>query len=63
MNLAVITELPLVMVLMHRQEQLAKQVSPKISIHNTLITTFGLHYNEYSGFFTNVLTLDDLFAE
>lgn len=50
-------------VLMHRQEQLAKQVSPKISIHNTLITTFGLRYNEYSGFFTNVLTLDDLFAE
>lgn len=30
---------------------LAKEVSPKISIYNTLITTFGLIYNEYSGVF------------
>ncbi|MBQ8803868.1 MAG: ATP-binding protein [Tyzzerella sp.] len=50
-------------VLLKRQEILAKEISPKISIHNTLITTFGLAYNEYSGVFSNVLTLDDLFAE
>jgi hypothetical protein len=42
---------------------LAKEVSPKISIYNTLITTFGLTYNEYSGVFFHVITLDDLFSE
>lgn len=50
-------------VLLKRQEILSKEVSPKISIHNTLITTFGLIYNEYSGIFSNVITLDDLFAD
>ncbi len=48
-------------VLLNRQEILAKELSPKLSINNTLITTFGLAYNEYSGIFTNVITLDDLF--
>ena len=50
-------------ILLHRLEILSKEVSPKISIHNTLITTFGLAYNEYSGIFSNVIILDDLFAE
>ena len=50
-------------VLLHRQELLAKELSPKNSIHNTLITTFGLVYNEYSGIFSNVITLEDLFVE
>ena len=50
-------------VLLHRQEILSKELSPRVSIHNTLITTFGLVYNEYSSIFSNVLTLDDLFAE
>ncbi len=50
-------------VLLHRQDILSKEISPKISIHNTLITTFGLVYNEYSGIFSNVITLEDLFAE
>lgn len=50
-------------VLLRRQEILAQEVSPKISIYNTLITTFGLTYNEYSGVFTNVITLDDLFID
>lgn len=50
-------------VLLHRQEILSKEISPKVSIHSTLITTFGLTYNEYSGVFSNVLTLDDLFVE
>ena len=47
--------------LLKRQELLAKEISSKMSIYNTLITTFGLSYNEYSGIFTNVITLDDLF--
>ena len=39
------------------------KVSPKMTIRSTLITTFGLMQNEYSGVFTNVITLNDLFAE
>lgn len=50
-------------VLLHRQELLAKEISPKYTIHNTLITTFGLTYNEYGGIFSNVINIDDLFAE
>ena len=49
--------------LLRRQEILAAEVSPRISVHSTLITTFGLTFNEYSGAFTNVITLDDLFEE
>ena len=49
--------------LMHRQEVLAKAVSRKMVVHSTLITTNGITKNEYSGIFTNVLTLDDLFRQ
>ena len=49
------------MVLLRRQGILSKEVSPKVSVHSTLITTFGLAYNEYSGIFSNVVTMDDLF--
>lgn len=48
-------------VLLSRLDRIKEMVSPKISIHSTLITTFGLKRNEYSGVFTNVITLDDLF--
>ena len=34
-----------------------------VAIHSTLITTFGLIQNEYSGAFSNVIVLDDLFKE
>ena len=44
-----------------RQGLLEKYLKRKNVIHNTLITTYGLTYNEYSGVFTNVITLDDLF--
>lgn len=50
-------------VLLHRQELLAQEISPKFSIYNTLVTTFGLTYNEYSGIFSNVITVDDLFND
>lgn len=50
-------------VLLRRQELLSKEISPKMSIHSTLITTFGLVYNEYSSIFSNVILLDDLFSE
>lgn len=44
-----------------RQTMLANHISPKMSVHSTLITTFGLAKNEYSSAFTNVIVLDDLF--
>lgn len=49
--------------LLHRINMLLSKVNRKASIHSTLITTFGLKYNEYSGGFVNIVTLDDLFAE
>ncbi len=36
-------------------------ISKKACVFNTLITTYGLHQNEYSSAFQNVITLDDLF--
>lgn len=48
-------------ILKHREEILSKHISKRTAIHSTLITTFGLCYNEYSGVFTNTITLDDLF--
>ena len=48
-------------ILLHRLKILSKEISSKITIHNTLITTFGLQYNEYSGVFSNVITLENLF--
>ena len=48
-------------VLLHRQDLLAQEVSRKVSVRNTLITTYGLRRNEYSSVFTNVITMDDLF--
>ena len=45
-----------------RRERLLKEVLPKkFSIHNTLITTFGLKHVEYFGDFVNIVTLDEMF--
>lgn len=46
---------------LRRQSVLAESISPKIAVHSTIITTFGLTSNEYSGAFVNTITLDDLF--
>lgn len=48
-------------VLVNREELLAKELSPKMMIHKTLITTVGLKYNEYSSDFDSIIILDDLF--
>lgn len=48
--------------LLSRSERVREMVSPKVSVHSTLITTFGLKHNEYSGAFSNVVTMDDLFS-
>ena len=49
------------MKLMHRQNLLRKYIPRKSSIHQTLITTYGLVHNEYWSVFTHLVTLDDLF--
>jgi hypothetical protein len=49
--------------ILNRQTILAGHVSPKIVIHSTLITTFGLTQNEYSSAFSGVILLDDLFKD
>ncbi len=49
------------LVLMNRLNTLAETVSRRTSVHSTLITTYGLKNNEYSGDFQQVITLDDLF--
>lgn len=49
-------------ILLARPDRIKEVVSPKMSVHSTLITVFGLKRNEYCGVFTNVITLDDLFS-
>lgn len=49
-------------ILLSRAERVREMVSKKASVHSTLITTFGLKLNEYSGAFSSVVTMDDLFS-
>ena len=46
---------------MRRQALLEPHLKRGMGIRNTLITTYGLVHNKYSGVFTNTVTLDDLF--
>ena len=48
--------------LAHRQILLSEMVNRRTVIHPTLITTYGLSYNEYAGAFVHTLTIDDLFV-
>ena len=48
-------------ILAHRINLLSEHLPQRSVIHSTLITTYGLTYNEYSGSFQRVVTLDDLF--
>jgi len=36
---------------------------PKSNVHSTLVTTFGLVHNEYSGDFQSVVTIEDLMCK
>ncbi len=47
--------------MLRKSETLSKLVTKKCAVYGTLITTFGLKENEYSGVFTNVVTLEELF--
>jgi len=49
--------------LQNRQDRLVEALPRRKVVHSVLITTYGLTYNEYSGFFLRTLTLDDLFSE
>lgn len=49
--------------LLSRQGILMEHISPKMSVYQTLISSYGLKRNEYSGIFTQVVTMDDLFSE
>lgn len=47
-----------------KRERLLREIIPKkASIHNTLITTFGLKHVEYFGDFMNTITLEELFQK
>lgn len=47
---------------LQKRESLLSGIIPcKMIVHNTLITTYGLHDNSYSGIFTNTVTMDELF--
>ena len=47
--------------MVHRQNLLAEQLPKRTIVHNVLVTTDGLNYNEYSGIFQYVVTIDKLF--
>lgn len=47
--------------LLNRETLLSKELPAKMVVRNTLITTFDLKRNEYSGVFTNVILMDDFF--
>ena len=49
--------------LLRRQNILIEKLSPKMAVYQTLISTYGLKQNEYSGVFSQVVSMDDLFAE
>ena len=49
--------------LRNRQTTLAEFIPKKSSIHNTLITTYGIKDNEYRWSFDNIITMDDLFSD
>lgn len=47
---------------LRRQGQVASQISRRKAVQSILITSLGLKLNEYSGVFSEVITLDDLFV-
>ena len=48
-------------ILRNRMTLLSEEIPSKMAIHSTLITTYGLKYNEYSGAFVKVIDMDALF--
>ena len=48
-------------VIVGRYNRLEGLIRKRNTVNPVLVTTFGLAYNEYSGVFQNVITLDNLF--
>ena len=48
-------------IIQRRAEALLAKIPRKMSVYSTLITTYGLKRNEYSGVFVKTITFDDLF--
>ena len=46
-----------------RTQMLIDRLPKRATVHLTLITSYGLKYNEYSGEIQKLLTLDSLFTE
>lgn len=49
--------------LKEREGILSENIPKRMAIHSTLITTFGLTYNNYSSVFSNTITMDELFKD
>lgn len=47
--------------IIERQSLVEGLIPRGMVVHSTLVTTYGLKYNEYSGDFDSVITIDDLF--
>lgn len=47
--------------LVDRQSMLEEVIPKGMVVHSTLITTYGLKYNEYSGDFDSVISMEELF--
>ena len=47
--------------MLYRVEMLKKTLSPKQTVHLTLVTTFGLVHGKHSGKVQKVITIDELF--
>ena len=48
--------------MLKRITDLKEKLPKKFIVHPTLVTTFGLKYNEYSGIFQKVVILEDLLS-
>ena len=49
--------------LKEREVILSAYIPKRMAIHTTLVTTFGLKYNNYSSVFSNTISMQDLFCE
>ena len=47
--------------LRHKLSTFQEETRSKNALHLTLITTYGLKFNEYAGRIQKVITMDDLF--
>ena len=48
--------------IIERRSLIEEHIPKGMVVHSTLITTYGLKYNDYSGDFDNVITIEDLFC-